>query len=279
MRIVRKIPLMQGLIKSEKKQGKSIGFVPTMGYFHQGHFSLMAKARKDCDIAVVSIFVNPIQFGAQEDCQRYPKDLVRDKNLAKKAGVDYLFVPQKEEMYPEGFAAYGEVKGYSETLCGLYRPGHFRGVVTVLLKLFNIVQPDKVYFGWKDVQQLIIIKKMAADLNIPLKVVGLPTIREKDGLALSSRNSYLSPEARKSATVLYQALKRMKNLVNSGIIEAKKVLTEGKKIINSEPSVKLQYLAAVQAEDLTPVKKIKPGTLIAGAVFVDGTRLIDNLII
>ncbi|HHG74174.1 MAG TPA: pantoate--beta-alanine ligase [Persephonella sp.] len=269
---------MKQITKRLKKEGKTIGFVPTMGYLHEGHVSLIRCSKKDNDITVVSIFVNPIQFGKNEDLDRYPRDLERDVEICTKEGVDYVFYPSADEMYPEGFSTYVEVEGITQRLCGAFRSGHFKGVTTVVAKLFNIVQPDRAYFGEKDYQQLKVIQKMVRDLNIDVEVIGCPLIREKDGLALSSRNKYLTPEERKSALSISRALFRAKQMFESGEKDPSKVIDEVKRIISSQPLVKeIQYVEVVDPERLTPKKKLEKGDVVAVAVFVGNTRLIDNI--
>jgi len=279
MKVIKKSKELQTLIEREKKKGKIIGLVPTMGYLHSGHISLIKRAKKDCGIVVVSIYVNPTQFGPGEDYQRYPRDLERDKKLAKEAGTDILFVPSDEEIYPDSFHTYIQVEELSGRLCGVSRPIHFRGVATIVAKLFNIVKPTKAYFGWKDAQQLIILKKMVKDLNMDVEVVGLPTVREKDGLAISSRNKYLSKQERKIAPILYQALVKAKKMVNSGENNSARVLQQAKDLIKKKKGVKIDYLKAVNLIDLKDAKKIKKNTLIAIAAWIGKTRLIDNVII
>ena len=279
MKVIKKSKELQTLIEREKKKGKIIGLVPTMGYLHSGHISLIKRAKKDCGIVVVSIYVNPTQFGPGEDYQRYPRDLERDKKLAKEAGTDILFVPSDEEIYPDSFHTYIQVEELSGRLCGVSRPIHFRGVATIVAKLFNIVKPTKAYFGWKDAQQLIILKKMVKDLNMDVEVVGLPTVREKDGLAISSRNKYLSKQERKIAPILYQALVKAKKMVNSGENNSARVLQQAKDLIKKKKGVKIDYLKAVNLTDLKDAKKIKKNTLIAIAAWIGKTRLIDNVII
>ncbi|HCG77284.1 MAG: pantoate--beta-alanine ligase [bacterium (Candidatus Ratteibacteria) CG_4_10_14_3_um_filter_41_18] len=279
MKVIKKSKELQTLIEREKKKGKIIGLVPTMGYLHSGHISLIKRAKKDCGIVVVSIYVNPTQFGPGEDYQRYPRDLERDKKLAKEAGTDILFVPSDEEIYPDSFHTYIQVEELSGRLCGVSRPIHFRGVATIVAKLFNIVKPTKAYFGWKDAQQLIILKKMVKDLNMDVEVVGLPTVREKDGLAISSRNKYLSKQERKIAPILYQALVKAKKMVNSGENNSARVLQQAKDLIKKKKGVKIDYLKAINLIDLKDAKKIKKNTLIAIAAWIGKTRLIDNVII
>ena len=279
MKVIKKSKELQTLIEREKKKGKIIGLVPTMGYLHSGHISLIKRAKKDCGIVVVSIYVNPTQFGPGEDYQRYPRDLERDKKLAKEAGTDILFVPSDEEIYPDSFHTYIQVEELSGRLCGVSRPIHFRGVATIVAKLFNIVKPTKAYFGWKDAQQLIILKKMVKDLNMDVEVVGLPTVREKDGLAISSRNKYLSKQERKIAPILYQALVKAKKMVNSGENNSARVLQQAKDLIKKKKGVKIDYLKAVNLTDLKDAKKLKKNTLIVIAAWIGKTRLIDNVII
>ncbi|WP_029521219.1 pantoate--beta-alanine ligase [Persephonella sp. IF05-L8] len=276
--LVKSIEKMKQIVKNLKKEGKSIGFVPTMGYLHEGHISLMRCSKKDNDITVVSIFVNPIQFGVNEDLDRYPRDLERDLEICKKEGVDYVFHPSVEEMYPEDFSTYVIVEGLTEGLCGAYRPGHFKGVTTVVNKLFNIVQPDRAYFGEKDYQQLKVIQKMVKDLNMNVQVIGCPIVREPDGLAMSSRNKYLSPEERKAALSLSKALFKAKEMFKSGETDINKIRKEMEKIILSHPEVKeIQYIEFIDAETLKPKERLEKGSIIALAVFVGNTRLIDNI--
>ena len=276
--LIRKIKDMKETVKRLKKEGKKVGFVPTMGYLHEGHVSLIRCSKKDNDITVVSIFVNPIQFGKNEDLDRYPRDLDRDLEICEREGVDYLFYPSVDEMYPEGFSTYVEVEGITEKLCGAFRPGHFRGVTTVVSKLFNIVQPDRAYFGEKDYQQLKVIQRMVKDLNMDVEVIGCPLIREEDGLALSSRNKYLTPEERKSALSISKALFNAKKMFENGEKDPEKVIDEIKNMISSQPFVKkIQYVEVVDPETLTPKKRLEKGDVIAVAVFVGNTRLIDNI--
>jgi len=280
MQTVKTISEVRRLILHARNAGKTIGFVPTMGALHKGHLSLIRASRKECGFSVVSIFVNPAQFGPKEDYQEYPKDLKRDTRLIEKEGADLIFAPESTEIYPEGYQTYVEVQKFPQGLCGKYRPGHFQGVATVVLKLFHIVSPDRAYFGWKDAQQLLIIKKMVEDLNLSIKVIGLPTVREKDGLAMSSRNQYLSPEERKSAPLLYKNLKNVKRTVETKQKSLKEALKETQKNLNKNPLVKLQYLEAVDLKKLETVKKDTRGKiLVALAAFLGSTRLIDNIII
>ncbi|MCX7739291.1 MAG: pantoate--beta-alanine ligase [Hydrogenothermaceae bacterium] len=266
------------LSRGIRKGGNSIGFVPTMGYLHQGHISLIDRARKENDIVVVSIFVNPLQFGKNEDLDRYPRDFERDYSLCKDAKVDYIFYPSYSDMYPEDFNTYVEVKELSEILCGAFRPGHFRGVTTVVLKLFNIVSPDRAYFGKKDYQQLQIIKRMVKDLNIPVEIVACPTVREPDGLAMSSRNRYLSPEERLSATYISKALFKIKDAFDRGASEVWRLKEVGLDVLNKAPLIgEIQYLEVVHPENLKSREYAQKGDVVAVAVFIGNTRLIDNI--
>ncbi len=279
MEVIESISEMKNLVKGWKRQGLSIGFVPTMGYLHEGHLTLVRRAKELSDRVVVSIFVNPIQFAPGEDYQRYPRDLERDKALLEKEGVDVLFSPKAQEMYPPGFQTYVEVKELSSGLCGRYRAGHFVGVATVVLKLFNIVQPDIAVFGEKDYQQLKVIQRMVQDLNLDVKIISHPTVREEDGLAMSSRNTYLSPEERKSAIALYKALNLAEELINQGERRVATLKEKLKEFIESYPYTKVQYIEFVQPETLKEVERVDEPTLLALAVFVGKARLIDNKII
>jgi len=276
--LIKSIEEMKKVIKKEKQIGKSVGFVPTMGYLHEGHISLIRCSKKDNNITVVSIFVNPIQFGENEDLDRYPRDIERDYKICMEEGVDYVFYPSYEEMYPEDFSTYVEVKGLTEGLCGAFRPGHFRGVTTVVTKLFNIVNPDRAYFGKKDYQQYRVIKKMVSDLNMDVEVIGCPLIREKDGLAMSSRNKYLSKEERESSLSLSKALFKAKEMFENGEKDPQKIKKMIEEIILSYPLVKeIQYIEIVDPETLKPKKRLEKSDIIALAVYVGNTRLIDNI--
>jgi pantothenate synthetase (EC 6.3.2.1) len=279
MEVIESISEMKNLVKDWKRQGLSIGFVPTMGYLHEGHLALVRRAKELSDRVVVSIFVNPIQFAPGEDYQRYPRDLERDKALLEKEGVDVLFVPKAQEMYPPGFQTYVKVKELSSGLCGRYRSGHFVGVATVVLKLFNIVQPDIAVFGEKDYQQLKVIQRMVQDLNLDVKIIPHPTVREEDGLAMSSRNTYLSPEERRSAIALYKALNLAEELINQGERRVATLKEKLKEFIESYPYTKVQYIEFVHPETLKEVERVDESTLLALAVFVGKARLIDNKII
>lgn len=279
--IVRKIEEMKALSERFREEGKVIGFVPTMGYFHEGHLSLMRRAREECGKVVVSLFVNPIQFGPQEDYHRYPRDEKRDAEMAEKEGVDVLFVPSVAEMYPEGYATYVVVERLTEGLCGKFRPGHFRGVTTVVLKLFNIVKPHKAYFGMKDYQQLKVIERMTRDLNLDIQIVPCPTVREADGLAMSSRNTYLSPQERKSASIIYRSLLSAREAFQQGERSAMKLREIVERMLKEEPLVsKIDYVEVVHPETLESIERIgEDGAVIAVALYIGKARLIDNILL
>jgi pantoate--beta-alanine ligase len=277
MRTLKGIEETQHACMEARRNGRRIGFVPTMGALHEGHLSLVHSARSQCNFVVVSIFVNPLQFGPKEDLAKYPRPFNRDQQLLATEKVDLLFAPESQAMYPPGATTYVDVECLTEMLVGKTRPGHFRGVTTVVSKLFHIVQPDFAFFGQKDAQQATIIRKMVRDLNFPIQVVVCPIVREKDGLAMSSRNAYLSPEERKQATVLYRALSRMQTLADSGERRAAALIEAGKNVLEEEPGVRLDYLAAVDTETLQPVEDVSHGALIPIAAYVGNTRLIDNI--
>jgi len=279
MKIITKFSIIQKEIKKAKKQGKTVGFVPTMGALHQGHLSLIRIARRENDLVVVSIFVNPSQFGPKEDYTKYPRNLELDAELCGKEKTDIIFYPGAKEMYPCGYNTYVTVERLSDTLCGKYRPGHFKGVATVVTKLLNIINPDIAYFGQKDAQQAVIIKKLVGDLNMPAKIKIMPTLREKDGLALSSRNVYLNPAERKDAPVLSQALDLAKGLVKRGVKDTTKIVDAMKHLIKKKKTAKIDYISIVGLENLEPLRKITGSCLIAEAVWIGRTRLIDNIII
>ncbi len=271
---------MRAFSREVKVSGKTVGFVPTMGSLHEGHLSLVEKACQMTDVVVMSIFVNPTQFGEGENFGSYPRDLERDSSLAEEKGVDVIFVPGEEEIYPDKYYTFVEVTGsLTEVLCGRSRPGHFRGVTTVIAKLFNIVEPDKSFFGQKDAQQVAVIKCMVKDLDMPVEIVSCPIVREPDGIAMSSRNVYLSPEERKQALRLSRAIEKAKELVLAGENASEEIRSQMTKILESGPDVKIDYIEIVDAADLTPVGKIKNNTLVSIAAYVGGTRLIDNVII
>ncbi|EGL82244.1 Pantothenate synthetase [Caldalkalibacillus thermarum TA2.A1] len=268
-------------LKKEDFQCK-IGFVPTMGYLHDGHLSLVKEARKECDVVVMSIFVNPLQFGENEDFDRYPRDLERDKALAREHGVDYLFVPDVNEMYPQHPLTSVSVSTITEVMCGASRPGHFTGVATVVTKLFNIIQPDYAYFGLKDAQQVAVIQQMVKDLNIPVTIKPCPIVREKDGLAMSSRNVYLSEEERKQALYLYKSLREAKALVEGGERNTDRIKTRMENMLRSQPLIEIDYIdirSFPELKSLESLHGLKGQVIVAVAVKIGRTRLIDNVII
>lgn len=276
MKTVKTIYEVRQLVNQWKKEGLKVGLVPTMGYLHEGHTSLIERCKKENDKVVVSIFVNPTQFGENEDLDSYPKDLERDKALCEKYGADLVFTPDVSEMYQDS-CTYVNIEGLSNYLCGKSRPTHFKGVCTVVSKLFMIVKPDNAYFGQKDAQQLAIIKKMVKDLNFDINIIGCPIVREIDGLAKSSRNVYLNPKERKAALCLFKAIKKGQTLSNIET-DANKIKSEMIKIIEAEPLAKIDYVEIVDNKTMQPVSKIKENTLTAIAVFIGKTRLIDNFI-
>lgn len=278
MKIVGTVKEVREQVKEWKKQGLSVGFVPTMGYLHEGHKSLMDAARKGNDKVVVSIFVNPMQFGPTEDLATYPRDLDHDAALCESAGVDLIFHPEAEEMYEKDFCSFVDMTGLTEGLCGKTRPIHFRGVCTVVNKLFNIVTPDHAYFGQKDGQQLAVIKRIVRDLNMDIEIVGCPIVREEDGLAKSSRNTYLSSEERKAALILSKTVALGKELAKTEK-DANKVVEAMKKNIETEPLAKIDYVEAVDALSMAPVEKLEGTCMLAMAVYIGKTRLIDNTLI
>ncbi len=277
MIIAETITEVRQQVAAWRKEGLTIGLVPTMGALHEGHISLVRESVKECDRTVASVFVNPTQFAAGEDLDKYPRTFERDVELLEQNGCDMVFYPAVEEMYPAGFGAEIQITtDMVHQLCGASRPTHFKGVCTVVGKLFNIVTPDKGFFGEKDAQQLAILKKMVRDLNFPLEVVGCPTIREADGLAKSSRNSYLSPEERAAAVILYKTMQAAKEKLESGMTDAEEVKKFMTDMIQTEPLAKIDYIQVVDGIDLIPVKEVSPGDLVALAVYFGSTRLIDN---
>ncbi|QQE76603.1 pantoate--beta-alanine ligase [Brevibacillus composti] len=283
MRTLQQIETIEALreqIRAARRQGKRIGFVPTMGYLHEGHLSLVEEAKKRTDFVVMSIFVNPLQFGPSEDYERYPRDLERDSRLAAEAGVDLLFTPSVAEMYPTQVKTTVSVSGVSEPLCGRSRPGHFDGVATVVMKLFQIVQPDEAFFGQKDAQQVAVVEQMVRDLSVPVTIIPCPIVREADGVAMSSRNVYLSPEERKQAAVLYRSLQMAKELLAQDKAPAQ-VRSEMMRLIEAEPLAQIDYIEILNYPDLTPVEAAGTGQqiLVALAVRFGATRLIDNMIL
>jgi len=280
MQIIEKAKEMQYICEKIRNSGKKIGFVPTMGALHEGHLSLVRKAREENEVVVVSIFVNPIQFGPNEDYNRYPRTFESDCEKLKKESVDYLFFPSVEEMYPAGFETYVSLRKLPNHLCGLSRPGHFDGVATVVTKLFNIVKPHKSYFGQKDYQQAKIIERMVRDLNIDTEVIMMPIVRESDGLAMSSRNAYLNPEQRKKAICLYKSLLKAKEMIEGKEKSPEKIKEEMRKLIlEIAPDAKIDYISIVNPQTLDDVSEIKDTVVVALAVFIGSTRLIDNFII
>ncbi len=276
MKVVETIKEVRQQVKEWRKAGDSVALVPTMGYLHEGHGSLITKAKEENDHVVVSIFVNPMQFGPGEDLESYPRDLAKDSAFCQSLGADLIFHPTPEEMYPEGFCSYVDMSVLTEELCGQSRPVHFRGVCTVCSKLFHIVMPDRAYFGQKDAQQLAIIKRMVLDLSMDLEIVGCPIVREEDGLAKSSRNTYLSAEERSAALVLSKAIFLGEKLVQEGATTTKEVLDQMIALIEAEPMAKIDYVKAVDGLTMQETKAVEDGTLFAMAVYIGKTRLIDN---
>lgn len=281
MRIITKVKEMQKVADELRREGKIIGVVPTMGYLHEGHLSLIRIAKRRSDVVITTIFVNPLQFAPHEDYDRYPRDFERDVKLAQSAGCDIIFHPSVEEMYPGNFLSYVEVEKLSKVLEGEFRPTHFRGVTTVVAKLFNITKPHIAVFGQKDAQQALIIRQMVKDLNFDIDIIVAPIVREPDGLAMSSRNVYLSETERKEATVLYESLKLAENLVAQGERNSKVIISKMEELIKSKPSAKIDYIAIVKPDTLEKVENLNEGNeyLIALAVRIGTTRLIDNTIV
>lgn len=279
IKIVHTIKEVREQVNAWRKQGFSIGLVPTMGYLHEGHQSLIKKAVEQNDKTVVSVFVNPMQFAPNEDLESYPRDLEADARLCEATGADLIFHPEPEEMYADGFCSFVDMNGPTAELCGKSRPIHFRGVCTVVNKLFNIVTPDRAYFGQKDAQQLAVIKRMVLDLNIPVEIIGCPIIREEDGLAKSSRNTYLSEAERKAALILSQTIFMGQKLVQQGLTDAKELVRLMKENIETEPLARIDYVEAVDFNDISIKDTISDNTLVAMAVYIGKTRLIDNFII
>ena len=279
MKICPTIDDMRAASRQARHPGKRLGFVPTMGALHEGHLSLVRAAKAKCDVVAVSIFVNPLQFGPTEDLAKYPRSFECDRELLERESVDILFVPAGEEMYAAGAVTYVTVEGLSEKLCGKSRPGHFRGVTTVVAKLFHIVEPDLAFFGQKDAAQSTIIRRMVRDLNLPVEIVVCPIVREADGLAMSSRNAYLSPEERKSALVLHRCLLQGKHLFDQGERNAIELISAGKQVLRQEPAVRLDYFEIVDPSSLDPIQELTSTGLAAVAAFVGSTRLIDNILL
>ena len=276
---IKTIAEMRAACAEARRSGKRLGFVPTMGALHEGHLSLVRAARARCDAVAVSIFVNPTQFGPTEDFAKYPRSFERDRELLEAEGVDLLFAPSVEEMYPKGAVTFVTVEGLSEKLCGRSRPGHFRGVTTVVAKLFNIVQPGVAFFGQKDAAQVVIAKKMVRDLDLPVEIAVCPIVREADGLAMSSRNAYLDAAERRSATVLHRVLMQVQALAEKGERRAATLIEAAQTVFREEPSVRVDYVEIVDAETLDPAAEVSRGALVAVAAFVGATRLIDNIVL
>ena len=270
---------MRAASRAARREGKRLGFVPTMGALHEGHLSLVRVARASADVVAASIFVNPTQFGPNEDLAKYPRSFERDCELLRQEGVELLFAPSVEEMYPAGAVTWVTVEGLSEKLDGRSRPGHFRGVTTVVSKLFHIVEPDSAFFGQKDAAQAAIIRRMVRDLNLPVNIVICPIVREPDGLAMSSRNAYLDPEQRKRALVLHRSLLEVQRLADQGELGTARLVMAGREEFAHEPCVRLDYLEVVDPDSLDPVKDVSRGALVAVAAYVGNTRLIDNLLL
>ena len=279
MKICKTIEDMRAACRAARSAGKRLGFVPTMGALHEGHLSLVRAAKKSCDAVAASIFVNPTQFGPNEDLAKYPRSFERDRGLLEKEGVALLFAPSVEEMYPAGAMSWVTVEGLSDKLDGRSRPGHFRGVTTIVAKLFHIVEPDTAFFGQKDAAQVAIIRRMVRDLNFPVTIVACPIVREADGLAMSSRNAYLDPQQRQQALVLHHSLEQVEKLWETGERDAVKLAAVGRDEVAKEKSVRLDYFEIVDPDSLDPVKMVDRGALLAVAAVVGKTRLIDNILL
>ncbi|MDD4557563.1 MAG: pantoate--beta-alanine ligase [bacterium] len=278
MQCIDRIADLRRAVKAARQDGRKIGLVPTMGALHRGHAALIAQAAEDSCFTVVSIFINPAQFGPNEDLDLYPRTLERDLQVAAEAGADLVFAPVAAEIYPSGFNTWVEVGGsLTDCLCGAFRPGHFRGVATIVLKLFNMTDPDQAYFGEKDYQQLQVVRRFVQDLNLPLKIMPLPTVREADGLAMSSRNKYLSPEERSVAPWLYKALRAAAEAATSGEGDIHAIRCHALEIIASQPALQLEYLEIVDSESLQPLHELCPGAVMLAAARLGNTRLIDNI--
>lgn len=278
-RVVDTIQDLRKILTDHRRNNRRVGFVPTMGAFHEGHLSLMRAARKQTDVVIVSIFVNPRQFSTGEDCDRYPRNLEKDVELAESVDVDIVFAPSLAEIYPKGFDTFMDQENLAHKLCGPHRPGHFSGVLTIVAKLLNIVQPNVSYFGQKDYQQFLILRRMVTDLNYQTDLKLLPTVREDDGLAMSSRNVYLGPKQRLEATFIYRALRQAEERINAGEASATKIIAHMKRTLSRIKGSKIDYAAVVNADSLEEVKEIKGKTLIAVAVRVGKARLIDNILL
>lgn len=276
IKIVKTVDEVRKIVKSWRKDGLSVGLVPTMGYLHEGHASLIDASKKDNDKTVVSVFVNPMQFGPKEDLESYPRDLEHDAKLVAEHGGDLIFNPEPSEMYHEGFSSFVDMTILTQELCGLSRPVHFRGVCTVVSKLFNIVAPDKAYFGEKDAQQLAVIKHMVDDLNMDIEVIGCPIVREESGLAKSSRNTYLNDDEKKAALILSKSIFKAIDMFRNGERDVKTIINTMTEMINSEPLAKIDYIKIVDEKDMQQIEKIDRNALCAIAVYIGKTRLIDN---
>ncbi len=279
MKIHTTVAEMRAASRLARVDGKRLGFVPTMGALHEGHLSLVRAAKSQSDVVAVSIFVNPTQFGPKEDFSKYPRSFERDCQLLQADGVALLFAPSVEEMYPKGAVTYVTVEGMSDKLCGRSRPGHFRGVTTIVAKLFRIIEPNGAFFGQKDAAQVAIIRRMVRDLNLPLEIVACPIVREPDGLAMSSRNVYLDAQQRKSAPVLHRALACVQSVFDQGVRCADQLLSAGREVVAGESAIRLDYLEIVDPDTLDPVTEIGAPALVAVAAFVGTTRLIDNIVL
>ncbi len=277
MQILTKIEDIRQELLVIRTNAKKIALVPTMGYLHEGHLSLVDVAKVNADVVVMSIFVNPTQFAPNEDLMRYPRDIERDERLARERGVDYIFHPEVAEMYPDPYFTYVVTEQLAKVLCGISRPTHFRGVTTVVAKLFNIIQPDVAVFGQKDAQQAVIIRQMVRDLNFPTQIIVAPIVREPDGLAMSSRNVYLTPEERQQAPIIFKALQAARENVKNGLTDANQVRDQITKMIQTSPLARIDYVEIIDDQTLTPVETVKPGTFAAVAVYYGKTRLIDNI--
>ena len=279
MKVVKTVKEVRDIVSAWKKEGLTVGFVPTMGFLHEGHKSLIRKSASQNDRTVVSVFVNPIQFGPNEDLEAYPRDLNRDMKAVEESGGDLIFNPEPEEMYPGHFTSFIDTTETTELLCGAVRPVHFRGVCTVVGKLFNIVTPDRAYFGQKDAQQLATVKRFVRDLNFPVEIAACPIVREADGLAKSSRNTYLNPEERKAALILSQSLKKGQEAIEQGERDSQKVIDIIRENLQTEPLARIDYVEVVDFENIQRTPVIEGETLVAIAVYIGKTRLIDNFIV
>jgi len=279
MELATTIEQIRQLVRAARAAGKRIGFVPTMGALHQGHIALINTSVRQCDFTVISIFVNPTQFGPTEDFERYPRPLEKDLRLCRDCGVDVVFAPSTETMYPRPNLTWVVVEKLTEPLCGRFRPGHFRGVTTVCTKLFNIVQPDVAYFGQKDAQQAVVVRRMVEDLNMPLEIVVCPTVRDPDGLATSSRNVYLTDSQRRQATRIYQALQHGQRLIVQGLHDPDQILQAVQDILQQAPDLQPEYVSLVDAETLEPIEKLSGRVLLAVAARIGSARLIDNIVV